>query len=75
MGRFSTNIKTLLTNTEDDVEAFECDEVGDGDASLVLLLLRSGLLIVIVIIVLVVMNKNNEEDDNCDILLGAEEGE
>ena len=40
MGRFSTNIKTLLTNTEDDVEAFECDEVGDGDASLVLLLLR-----------------------------------
>ena len=40
MGRFSTNIKTLLTNTEDNVETFESDQIGDGDASLVLQLLR-----------------------------------
>ena len=38
-----SNLGNVLTNAEDDVEAFESDQVGDGDPSLVLLLLCIGL--------------------------------
>ena len=58
-------LESVSTDTEDDVEAFEGDEVGDGNTSLVLLLLRFGLSItIIIIIVLMVMNKNNEEEED-----------
>ena len=38
-----SNLGNVLTNAEHDVEAFESDQVGDGDPSLVLLLLCIGL--------------------------------
>ena len=48
-------LESVSTDTEDDVEAFEGDQVGDGDAPLVLLLLRLRLLIVNIFVVIVLM--------------------
>ena len=48
-------LESVSTDTENDVEAFEGDQVGDGDAPLVLLLLRLRLLIVNIFVVIVLM--------------------
>ena len=73
---FEVIFKRYLTNTEDYVEAFEGDQVGDGDASLVLLLLSIGLVTIIDIIVLVIMNRNYENcDDDDDVDNGNDDDE
>ena len=55
-------VESVSTNTEDNVEAFEGDQVGDGDSSLVLLLLRFRLLV----IVLIISRAREDEDDKID---------